>query len=74
VEGNDLKILVPLAKKLYPKAEQTMDLLPQVKLEGKSQLAEAYGVAKLFYSETKGKMNCYCILDRDYDTEEKWRV
>ena len=71
VEGKDLKILAPIAKKLYPKAEQAIDLLPQVKLEGKSQLAEAYGVAKLFYSETRGKMNCFCILDRDYDTEEK---
>lgn len=68
VEGKDLDIIGPFINKLYPKIEPSIYTIPIVSLGGKAQLSEAYGVAKLFHLETQGEVQCYCILDRDYES------
>ena len=70
VEGKDMKILAKLKDKLKLPASQPIDTLPCIPLGGASKLNEAFGASKLFYEEAKGGIACFCILDRDYFTDE----
>ena len=70
VEGEDMKILSKLKDKLNIQTKQPFDTLPCIPLGGASKLNEAFGASKLFHEETQGEIACYCILDRDYFTDE----
>lgn len=70
VEGKDIKILSKLYDKLYPDNDNVLVTLPVIELHGFSNLQEAFGASKLFYSETKGEINSICIIDRDYYPDE----
>ncbi|KNY27941.1 ATP-dependent nuclease [Pseudobacteroides cellulosolvens] len=66
VEGKDLKYLSKFHEKMYPKSEISLESLPCIPLGGWSRLSDAFGAAKLFYSETQDAIKSYCILDSDY--------
>ncbi len=70
VEGKDLKILSKFYDILYPGDYNPISSLPSVSLGGFSNLKEAFGSSKLFYEETEGIINTFCILDKDYYAQE----
>ena len=70
VEGEDLKILSKIADSIGMSGNDSIASLPHVSLRGFNNLNEAFGTAQLFYDETKGLIQCFCILDRDYFPEE----
>lgn len=70
LEGKDIEVLGPFANKQFPRIEPSIESIPQVQLGGKSQLSEAYGAAKIFFSETRGDIKCISIIDRDYDDDQ----
>lgn len=69
LEGKDIEVLGPFANKVYPKIEPSIESFPQVQLEGKRQLSEAYGAAKIFFTEACGDIKCIAIINRDYDDD-----
>lgn len=71
VEGDDLKILSKFHSILYPDSDLTLETLPNASLGGWSRLDEAFGASKLFHDETEDSIKCYCILDRDYYSDEE---
>lgn len=71
VEGKDIKILSKIQNVLFPDSLYSLEQLPTVSLGGWSRFDEALGAARLFYEETKGEIETYCILDRDYHTDEE---
>lgn len=71
VEGKDVKLLTKLQNRLYPRASMAIDQLPSVPLGGWSRFDEALGAARLFYDETQGEIQTYCILDRDNHTDDE---
>ncbi len=70
VEGKDIKILQKFHDKLHPESDFSLETLPTVSLGGWSRLDEAFGTSNLFHGETNDQIKCYCILDRDYYTDE----
>lgn len=73
VEGNDVKTLVRLQAIVDPQYQVPIDHVPSVSLGGWTRFNEALGAARLFYEETHGEIETYCILDHDYHTEEEIR-
>lgn len=71
VEGDDIHILAKVQKIIYPGSKFSVEQLPTVPLGGWSRFNEALGAARLFYDETSGEIKTYCILDRDYHTNEE---
>jgi len=71
VEGEDIKTLSKLQNILYPKCQQSLEQLPSVALGGWSRFDEALGAARLFYEQTNGEIQTYCILDHDYHTKKE---
>ena len=71
VEGKDIRILAKIQGILYPNSPVMVDQLPSVPLGGWSRFNEALGAARLFYEETNGEVQTFCILDRDYHTDEE---
>lgn len=69
VEGKDVKTLTKFQNILYPDCQVSLDQLPTVSLGGWSRFNEALGAARLFYEETNGEIETFCILDHDYHTE-----
>lgn len=65
VEGQDLKLLIKIAKKIGDGAEK-LGMIPTVSINGFCNWEETLGTAKLFESETGGQIKCFCILDSDY--------
>lgn len=71
VEGKDMKLLSKFHKILYPDSQETIEHLPSVELGGWSRFDEALGAARLFYDQTHGEVQTFCILDRDYHSDEE---
>lgn len=71
VEGLDKKLLGKFLDILYLDNTISISDLPIVELGSFSRFNEALGAARLFYENTKNTFKTYCILDRDYHTEEK---
>lgn len=71
VEGKDAKTLTKFQNILYPQSQIPIDQMPIVPLGGWSRFAEALGAARLFHDETGGEIGTYCILDRDYHTDDE---
>lgn len=71
VEGKDMKLLSKFHKILYPDSQETIEQLPSVELGGWSRFDEALGAARLFYDQTHGEVKTFCILDRDYHSDDE---
>lgn len=66
VEGKDLEFLSKIAEVTFPDCKETLNSIPHVSIGGFNNLSRAFGAANLFFDETKGQIQCYCILDSDY--------
>jgi predicted ATPase len=71
VEGKDIKTLSRFHEILYQSSTTSLDQLPTVSLGGWSRFDEALGAARLFYEETDGGIEVFCILDRDYHLQDE---
>lgn len=71
VEGKDMKILDKFYNIINPNANFKLSELPWVALGGWSRFNEALGAARLFFEESNGEIKTYCVLDRDYHTQEE---
>lgn len=71
VEGKDIKTLTKIQSIINLKNPIMIDQLPSVELGGWSRFTEALGTSRLFFDETKGDIKTFCILDRDYHTEQE---
>lgn len=71
VEGKDIKTLAKLQKIMGIESNVSVDQLPIVELGGWARFGEALGAARLFHDQTSGTIRTYCILDRDYHTQEE---
>ena len=71
VEGRDIKTLLRLQAIVDPHYSTPIDHIPSVALGGWGRFNEALGAARLFYDETDGEIQTYCILDRDFHTEKE---
>ena len=71
VEGRDIKTLLQFQTIIDPTYRIPVDHIPCVSLGGWTRFNEALGAARLFHEETAGDIRTYCILDRDYHTEEE---
>lgn len=69
VEGNDLEYIDYLFK--ICNSNQTLSIKDYAycKLEGKNNYKEIFGAAKLFYDDSNGEFNTYCLLDKDYNED-----
>lgn len=67
----NIAILLRLQTIIDPNYQTPIDHIPAVSLGGWSRFDEALGAARLFHEKTKGDIQAYCILDRDYHTEEE---
>ena len=61
-----MKLLTKIAEVIFGKKITSLETLPHVALNGFNNLREAFGTSKLFYDETKGMIQCICLLDSDY--------
>lgn len=71
VEGKDMKILDKFYNIINPNANSKLSELPCVALGGWSRFNEALGASRLFFEESSGEIKTYCVLDRDYHTQEE---
>ena len=71
VEGKDVDILSKFGDVISPETSFFLKTLPCVSLGGYSRLSDAYGASKLFERTTSGNIKCYCIVDRDYRSEDE---
>ena len=71
VEGRDVKTLTKLQAIIDPLYQTPIDHIPSVSLGGWTRFDEALGASRLFYEETRGDIQTYCILDRDFHTKEE---
>lgn len=71
VEGKDIALLQKFQDILYPNNQLSISQLPTVSLGGWGRFNEALGAARLFYEETHGEIEAYCILDRDYHDDQE---
>ncbi|MCC4770056.1 AAA family ATPase [Methanosarcina sp. DH2] len=69
VEGDDLIILKPLHKTLFPKAEIPIDIIPNMSLRGWSGWDLATKSSMFLKNNAGEAIYVYCILDSDYYTK-----
>ena len=70
VEGHDITLLSRIYQSVFPDKENIFLDMPYVELKGFCNLSEAFGTSKLLYGETENSIKSYCLLDRDYYSEE----
>lgn len=71
VEGRDLKLLSQFCDILYPGSTFSLEQIPYVELGGWTRFDEALGASRLFYDGTGGEFEVFCLLDRDYHSENE---
>ena len=72
MRANSLEILRAFSAILFPRISPAIDAFPCVTIQGKSQLAEAFGVSRIFQAETSGSIECICILDHDFSSDKEF--
>jgi len=70
VEGKDISLLAKFQKSLRPLDTMSIRDIPSVALGGWSRFDETLGASRLFYEQSKGQFQTFCILDRDYHPQE----
>ncbi len=71
VEGKDLAILKHLHARLFPKAELPVDALPNLPIGGWGGWDWAVGSSMTIQNAFGDRILTYCILDRDYHSDEQ---
>lgn len=71
VEGNDLSVLKILQEKLSPDTSDPVDALPNLSIGGSGNWRLALGASMGFTNAAGEPIKTYCILDRDYKTDDE---
>ncbi len=71
VEGEDIDILKHFQAILFPYSENPLETLPHMSVGGWTGLKYAIGTSLMLKNSAGELVNTYCILDRDYYTEDQ---
>ncbi|MNY15061.1 hypothetical protein D3C86_1482580 [compost metagenome] len=71
VEGKDVKFLSEFYKILHPKSLDSFETIPHASTGGWSNWQHIVGTANAFNASTKGGIQVFAILDRDYRSGEE---
>lgn len=71
VEGKDIKLLKQFQDKMFPDATESFDAIPNMPIGGWGGWKYAIGSSMLLRNAGGESITIYCILDRDYHTEEE---
>ncbi len=71
VEGKDLKYMKVLQDKLFPDSHNPIDSIPNMSINGWGGWKYAIGSGMLMQNAIGENILAYCVLDRDYHTEEE---
>lgn len=71
VEGDDLEILQQFQNALLPESQDAFESIPHASLGGWSNWKQAVGLAQGLKNAAEQAVTTYCILDRDYHSEEE---
>jgi hypothetical protein len=70
VEGDDMKILRHVYDRLFPDSLEPLDTIPNMPIGGWDGWNYAVGSSMLLRDAVGAPIKVYCILDRDYRSEE----
>lgn len=71
VEGDDVSFLKIFQDKLFPESGQPIDVIPNIPIGGWGNWKLAVGSSMLLKNAGDQSIRAYCILDRDYHTQEE---
>ncbi len=71
IEGHDLRILKRLHDKLYPDSDISFESIPNMSIGGWGGWSRAIGSSMAMRNAVGESVKTYCILDRDYHTDEE---
>jgi hypothetical protein len=71
VEGKDMGYLTVLHRKLFPSAEEVLSTIPNMSIGGWGGWTFALGTSLLAKNAFGEDVIIYCVLDRDYHTDEE---
>lgn len=71
VEGKDLRYLKLIQNKLFPKSPEPFDAIPNMSIGGWTGWPQVIGSRKVLKNALNEDVATYCILDRDYHTEDE---
>ncbi len=71
VEGEDVAILKYFHNILFPRSSEPIDSLPNMAYEGWGGWHFAVGSSMLLHNAAGDEMKTYCIMDRDYHTDDE---
>lgn len=71
VEGKDVELLKRFHRKLFPHSKVPLDTIPNFQIGGWSGFDKIELVPKVLRNLAGEQISCYCLLDRDYHTDEQ---
>lgn len=71
VEGDDISFLKTFQDKLMPESGQPLDSIPNIPIGGWGNWKLAVGSSMLLKNAGDQSIRAYCILDRDYHTQDE---
>jgi len=71
VEGDDIGLLRHFHAALFPRAELPIDALPNLPIDGWGGWSHAVGSSLTLHNAFGHEIRTYCLLDRDYHSEEE---
>lgn len=71
VEGKDIKFLSLFHAKLFPDSEVSLEVIPNMPIGGWNGWPYAVGSAMLLQNSGGEAITTYCVLDRDFFSEEE---
>jgi hypothetical protein len=71
IEGDDIGLLRHLHSILFPRADLPTDALPNLPIDGWGGWSHAIGSSMTLHNSFGDEIQTYCILDRDYHSDEE---
>jgi hypothetical protein len=71
VEGKDIKFLSLFHARLFPDSDVSLEIIPNMSIGGWNGWPYAVGSAMLLQNSGGESITTYCVLDRDFFTEEE---
>lgn len=71
VEGYDVAALKAFQNAFDPRSERPIDTVPNTDIEGWSGWPSVLTLARFLRENTEGDFSIFCVLDRDYHTEDE---
>ncbi len=71
VEGEDVSLLKRFQNVLDPKSSHPIDTIPNTDINGWTGWPAVLVLARFFKENTSGEIRVFCVLDRDFHTDEE---